>query len=302
MGTFAQQSLPLADNVLLTIQRVNHTFPDTILVSFWLLQHLSYLPHHCHLQVPYRSKIGASTLPFSDTASWRAQMCTANAGSNGEDIYSSSKSPKRAPKHFLNELKDESALTDVVLPPTLQPALVPVSGSLNVAQFYLSKDKKTGILALGSFSDSSYNSFLQALLDGLLELKALGATQLIVDVVSCFLPRSLVHDASHWQLIRAIIKSNNGGGYICAAHVGFFSDLMYRKWSNFLSTVAPSHCTPPAYRFQPHSWSSRLDCWTKIYNRSSSRIWHYNQGWPPRPTHRQKNCERRPWSFTWPFI
>lgn len=110
-------------------------------------------------------------------------MCTASASSNGNDLYSG-RLPKMAPKHLVNALMDDSKLTDVVLPPALQPALAPVSGSLNVAQFYLSQDKKTGILALGSFSDTNYNDFLQALLDGLLELKSLGATQLIVDVVS----------------------------------------------------------------------------------------------------------------------
>jgi len=46
------------------------------------------------------------------------------------------------------------------------------------------KDGKTGVMALGSFSDSSFNALLLGMLNGLVSLKSLGATQLIVDVVS----------------------------------------------------------------------------------------------------------------------
>ncbi|KAJ3503821.1 hypothetical protein NLJ89_g8259 [Agrocybe chaxingu] len=69
-----------------------------------------------------------------------------------------------------------------------------LGSTYNSAQFYLAKDGKTGVLALGSFSDTQYFTFLRKLLEGLQSLKALGATQLIVDV------------------------TNNGGGFICAAH------------------------------------------------------------------------------------
>ncbi|KAJ2928526.1 hypothetical protein H1R20_g8538, partial [Candolleomyces eurysporus] len=56
------------------------------------------------------------------------------------------------------------------------------------------KDGATGVLALGSFSDTDYNELHRGLLVGLLNLKSLGAMRLIVDV------------------------SNNGGGYVCVAH------------------------------------------------------------------------------------
>lgn len=45
------------------------------------------------------------------------------------------------------------------------------------------KDKKTGVLALGSFSDTDFFPFVDSLLQGLVSLKSQGATQLIVDVV-----------------------------------------------------------------------------------------------------------------------
>ena len=45
-------------------------------------------------------------------------------------------------------------------------------------------DKKTGVLALGSFSDTSFDGLEQAMISGLQSLKAMGATQLVVDVVS----------------------------------------------------------------------------------------------------------------------
>lgn len=152
--------------------------------------------------MPYRSRIGASTIPFTDTASYRANNCVAVDGTNGIDIYAPSTpgfAPAVAPaaqfqqqpeisvetarKHPINVLLDDTPLTNVVLPPGLQPSLTPVTGSRSVAQFYLQKDGKTGVLALGSFSDSDYTTFLNSLLQGLLNLKALGATQLIVDVV-----------------------------------------------------------------------------------------------------------------------
>jgi hypothetical protein len=37
MGNFAQQSLPLDDFALLTIQRVNYTHPETVFVRYSLL-------------------------------------------------------------------------------------------------------------------------------------------------------------------------------------------------------------------------------------------------------------------------
>lgn len=74
-------------------------------------------------------------------------------------------------------------MQDVVLPPVLAPQS-PLDGSSGVAQFYLLDDKKTGVLALGSFSANSFSGLQKALLDGLVNLKSQGASQLIVDVVS----------------------------------------------------------------------------------------------------------------------
>ncbi|KAH9478415.1 hypothetical protein JR316_0008870 [Psilocybe cubensis] len=174
MGNFAQQSLPLSDSVLLTVQRVNRTIPDTFLL-------------------PYRSKRAVDA--FGDTSGWRSVNCKAKSTTNGQDIYSDTvRTQSRTPSRYVNQLIDESPFSNVILPPTLVPILSPVDGSYNAAQFYLLQDKKTGILALGSFSDADYYGFMNNLLKGLLELKSLGATQLIVDV------------------------TNNGGGYICAAH------------------------------------------------------------------------------------
>lgn len=78
---------------------------------------------------------------------------------------------------------DDTPLINVALPPTLRPTLPAVDGSYGAAQFYMANDQKTGILALGSFSDGNYDNFLNALLNGLLSLKSRGATQLIIDVV-----------------------------------------------------------------------------------------------------------------------
>ncbi|KAH9478024.1 Peptidase S41 family protein ustP [Psilocybe cubensis] len=193
MGNFAQQSLPLSDSVTLTIVRVNHTLPEVVVL-------------------PYRARIGSATHNFTDTASWRANNCVAIDGTNGVDAYASSsttnsvntpliKFQQQPPvpaavsrKRAVNVMLDTSPPSDVVLPPGLQPSLPAINGSRSVSQFYMLKDGKTGVMALGSFSDSDFNTFLLGMLQGLLSLKSLGATQLIVDV------------------------SNNGGGFICAAH------------------------------------------------------------------------------------
>jgi hypothetical protein len=81
---------------------------------------------------------------------------------------------------------DTSPPSDVVLPPTLTPSLPAINGSASVTQFYLLDDKKTGVMALGSFSDNNFDAFLIGMLTGLRSLKSLGATQLIVDVVRTF--------------------------------------------------------------------------------------------------------------------
>ncbi|KAF8888526.1 hypothetical protein BD779DRAFT_1439887 [Infundibulicybe gibba] len=194
MGNFAQQSLPLSDSVTLTIQRVNQTKRETVVI-------------------PYRSRFGSTATNFTDSQSYRANNCVAVAGTNGADandaMASSLIDPPNKPlskfqqqvpipaatsrKHLVNVLLDTAPLSDVVLPPSLTPGS-PVNGSRNAAQFFMQKDGKTGVLALGSFSDTDFTPFADSLLQGLQSLKSLGATQLIVDV------------------------TNNGGGFICAAH------------------------------------------------------------------------------------
>jgi hypothetical protein len=103
-------------------------------------------------------------------------------------------------KHLLNVMLDTTPLSDVVLPPGLQPTAPALNGSFPAGTFYLQKDGKTGVLALvrnlnsdslrwlmqgqGSFSGADFDVMQSGLLEGLLTLKEIGATQLIVDVVS----------------------------------------------------------------------------------------------------------------------
>lgn len=98
--------------------------------------------------------------------------------------------PADRQRHALNVLLDTAPQQDIALPPGLTPQ-TPVTGSAGVAQFFLLDDKKTGVLALGSFSDTTFDGLEQAMLSGLQNLKSMGATQLIVDVVSTFFPSSL---------------------------------------------------------------------------------------------------------------
>ncbi|KAL5522967.1 hypothetical protein ACEPAF_1234 [Sanghuangporus sanghuang] len=194
MGNFAQMSLPLADSVELTVQRVNSSTTD----SFTL---------------PYRSRFGSASINFTDSASLRQNNCVAVDGTNGVNLTSSSDSETSTPvrkvpggrfapkptlspevvmKHPISILLDDKPQSDVVLPGPLQPA-APIAGS-DVSTFYILDDGKTGVLALGSFSASNFDTFEQTLLSGLQTLVGKGASQLIVDV------------------------TNNGGGFICIAH------------------------------------------------------------------------------------
>ncbi|TFK73533.1 hypothetical protein BDN72DRAFT_761661 [Pluteus cervinus] len=188
LGDFAQKSLPLDDQVELTVIRVNRTSPETI-------------------TVPYRSRIGPTATPFNDTASWRSGNCVAKPGTNGRNIYAPGEPPpetssvesfeqqpaigQASKMHAVHVMLHDTPLSTVLLPEHLQPTLTPLPGSYGAAQFHM-LDNKTGIIVLGSLSDKSYDNFMSGLYHGLLSLKSAGGTQLLIDV------------------------TNNGGGFVCA--------------------------------------------------------------------------------------
>ncbi len=179
-------------------------------------------------------------MPWTDSTSFRENNCVAIDGTNGVDINAPDTSNAKrdtatlstvskfrqqpkissadARKHALNVMLDVTPLQDISLPPALTPGGV-VSGSLGVSEFHLLNDGKTGVLALGSFSEDDFDTFEQTLLTGLTNLKIMGATQLIVDVVGVF-------DSSMSCLRFTAPQSNNGGGFICIAHVSL-SHLLY---------------------------------------------------------------------------
>ncbi|KAJ4490168.1 hypothetical protein J3R30DRAFT_3419502 [Lentinula aciculospora] len=191
MGDFSQQSLPLNDSVTLVVQRVNETTTYTI-------------------ELPYRARIDSSTVTFTDSASYRANNCLPILGTNGVDLNETSDSAaplsqtvmkfqqqpsisKTFTKERVNVMLDTMPLSDVALPPSLTPSVPVVSGGFGSGQFYMLPDQITGVFALGSFGGDTIDAMMSGMLEGLVNLKSLGATQLIVDV------------------------SNNGGGFICAA-------------------------------------------------------------------------------------
>ncbi|KAG7095399.1 hypothetical protein E1B28_006152 [Marasmius oreades] len=189
-GNFAQQSLPLSDSVVLDIVRVNNTKPEQI-------------------TLPYRARINTA-LNFTNGASYRSINCSPTNTTNGVDVYATRQTVtppssdaikfQQAPpmpqskKQLVNVMLDATPLSNVVLPPELQPPSRPLDGSFGVGSFYDLDDGKTGVLALGSFSGADFNVMQEGMLKGLTEMKARGKTQLIVDV------------------------TNNGGGFICVAH------------------------------------------------------------------------------------
>ncbi|KAJ3759694.1 hypothetical protein EV360DRAFT_41436 [Lentinula raphanica] len=191
MGDFAQQSLPLNDSVTLVVQRVNESTTDTI-------------------ELPYRARINPTAVSFNDSASYRANNCLPIVGTNGVDLNetASSAAPisetvlkfqqqppisKTFPKERINVMLDTIPLSDIALPPSLVPTIPVIGGGFGSGQFYMLPDNITGIFALGSFGGDTIDAMMSGMLQGLVNLKSLGASQLIVDV------------------------SNNGGGFICAA-------------------------------------------------------------------------------------
>ncbi|KAG6866095.1 hypothetical protein C0991_008847 [Blastosporella zonata] len=193
MGNFAQQVHPLVDSVSLTIKRVNSSTTDQIVL-------------------PYRSRFGSASKNFTDLASYRENNCRATKKTNGNNLYDidfvatdeadpiayfqqqAPVNPREAKQYAMNVILDGMPLSDIALPEELNPTMPSLNESYSVAQFYLLDDNVTGVLALGSFSANNFTAFGLSLLNGLQELKARGATRLVVDV------------------------TNNGGGYICIAH------------------------------------------------------------------------------------
>ncbi|KAF9522264.1 hypothetical protein CPB83DRAFT_911433 [Crepidotus variabilis] len=145
--------------------------------------------------LPYRSRVGPTAVDFADTTTWRQNNCLAVKTTNGVDAYANTTTSRRTRQHIKNEIMDDTALVNVALPPTITPPN-PLNTSQSVSQFYVLDDKKTGVLALGSFSDGTagFDGQVATLLTGLQALKAAGVQQLIIDV------------------------TNNGGGYVCIAH------------------------------------------------------------------------------------
>ncbi|KAG6886018.1 hypothetical protein C0993_006134 [Termitomyces sp. T159_Od127] len=130
--------------------------------------------------------------PLVDSVSLTIQRI--NSSTVDHIVQQAPVNPQEARRHAMNVILDGIPMSDIKLPEELQPPMPSLNQSYSVAQFYLLKDHVTGVLALGSFSAENFTIFGQSLLHGLQELKAKGATHLIVDV------------------------TNNGGGYICIAH------------------------------------------------------------------------------------
>jgi hypothetical protein len=183
MGDFAARSLPpRKDHVKMTVLLANSSTIETI-------------------NAPFISRLTVG--PFTSGADLWDKNCKATDATNGKDYFASttlannarggielvdSSPPKFAEpiapedrKHSISSFIDVTALTDISLPPALNPP-DPVSGN-GTARFYM--QGKVGVLALGSFSTGAgYNDWFTILSTGLNELKNQGATHLIVDVVS----------------------------------------------------------------------------------------------------------------------
>ncbi|KAG7091915.1 hypothetical protein E1B28_008310 [Marasmius oreades] len=146
---------------------------------------------------PYRARMNTAR-NFIDGASYRSINCSPTNNTNGVDIYATGASFQKAPskpQKLVNVILDATPVSDVVLPPELQPPSAPLDGSFKDGAFFDLDDGKTSVLALGSFGteENDFEVMQTELLKGLTEMKARGKTQLIIDV------------------------SNNGGGFRCLA-------------------------------------------------------------------------------------
>ena len=201
---------------------------------------------------------------WTDSASFRANNCKATNTTNGVDYYASSSSkigdstarvqqqPKLSHddrrKYSLSVIMDDAPPSGVVLPPELVPPLPQLGGSYSVAQFYYLNDTQTGILALGSFSAYSFSDLQQNLLEGLQNLKASGAKQLIIDV------------------------TNNGGGYVCIAHwlhriivgaknttepqAGLYTEIRAQPLARAITAAVANGADPDSYLlYNPLNWA-----------------------------------------------
>lgn len=181
--------------------------------------------------MPYRSRFGSGSKNFTDLASYRENNCVATNTTNGQNLYDiavndyadnpgsvayyqqqPSVSIKDARQHALNVIMDGTPLSDINLPEQLEPTLPPLNESYSVAQFYMLDDERTGVLALGSFSAKNFTSFGSSLIAGLLELKARGASRLIVDVVSSVSVYFLQQARLSFSCLDH--QTNNGGGML----------------------------------------------------------------------------------------
>ncbi|CAE6419408.1 unnamed protein product [Rhizoctonia solani] len=190
LGDFAQWSLPVrGDSVTLRLVRNGTNTEETY-------------------TVPYLSRIGSSTVAFTNAKSLWANNCVATTDTNGAAYYNKAQAktkvvaktrfqpdPEIAPiingrRQPISTLVADGPLFDVTLPSRLTPP-TPIVGS-GALQFYMLDDNKTAVLALGSFS-GDFAGVQKGILDGINTVKSKGATRLLVDV------------------------TNNGGGYICLA-------------------------------------------------------------------------------------
>ena len=183
LGDFASWSLPVrGDSVTLRLVRNGTNTEETY-------------------TVPYLSRVGSSTVAFTDAKSLWANNCLATSSTNGISYYDQVKSktlaktankprfqpdPVIAPiiggrRQAISGLVADGPLFDVTLPSRLTPP-TPITGN-GALQFYVLDDGKTAVLVLGSFS-GSFAGVQKGILDGINAVKAKGATRLLVDVVS----------------------------------------------------------------------------------------------------------------------
>lgn len=182
IGEFAYQSLPVKDSVTLSVQPAGQLLPEII-------------------TVPYRSRFGSSSIPFTDSKSLWANNCVARSDTNGASYYGPSiqEAGDESPRPRFQEpvtpivngrrvpvsvIVEDGPTMDADLPTRLQPSLpLALVNGTGAMKFYLLDDNVTGVLALGSFS-GDYSGLFSGLPAGLSALKAKGATRLLIDVVS----------------------------------------------------------------------------------------------------------------------
>lgn len=143
--------------------------------------------------VPYIASFAGA--PFTDRASYWANNCAANQGTNGRDLKAGAarlggEAAPRVRRQPKASVVDKSNGSAVGLPSQFAPTLPTVGGDQGIMKSYVLPGSETGVMFIGSF-EGDFAGFQKDTASAIRAFKAAGVTKLIIDL------------------------TNNNGGFVC---------------------------------------------------------------------------------------